>query len=338
MSFWNPAPLIDPEVPRPPVKVSVRTFREHLEESLMASYTKEKLLLVLPEELGLVWGLCDPPSEAITKREIVDGYIHNWNLEQLAAFARRLVRDEEVSDSWRDELRRLLEAYEARGSGVGTPPKNLIFAANGPKPQIVLRDAVNNDIEIVANSQFCLVYDLPVPVEGLRYSHLIGWWRQQQNAPDSADDRTVGMHLHHRLRDSLDSDAERLVFDTYASRYAERFDVPALVPQVYLHYDPYTQRERSTQQNGSPLPRQRMDFLLLFSDRKRVVIEVDGKHHYAQGDEASPKLYSEMVAEDRRLRLTGYEVYRFGGHELTQDPGAAKKVGAFFDQLADKMK
>ena len=25
-----------------------------------------------------------------------------------------------------------------------------------------------------------------------------------------------------------------------------------------------------------------------------------------------------MVAEDRRLRLAGYEVYRFGGYELTQ--------------------
>jgi hypothetical protein len=65
-----------------------------------------------------------------------------------------------------------------------------------------------------------------------------------------------------------------------------------------------------------------MDFLILFSSRHRVVLEVDGKHHYANGDTASPALYSEMVSEDRRLRLAGYEVYRFGGTKLI--------VGNFF--------
>jgi hypothetical protein len=47
-----------------------------------------------------------------------------------------------------------------------------------------------------------------------------------------------------------------------------------------------------------------------------VVLEVDGKQHYANGDTASPALYSQMVSEDRRLRLAGYEVYRFGETEL----------------------
>ena len=60
-----------------------------------------------------------------------------------------------------------------------------------------------------------------------------------------------------------------------------------------------------------------MDFLLLLPHGVRIVLEVDGKQHYAEGDTASPKLYSEMVSEDRRLRLRGYEVYRFGGYELT---------------------
>jgi very-short-patch-repair endonuclease len=32
-----------------------------------------------------------------------------------------------------------------------------------------------------------------------------------------------------------------------------------------------------------------MDFLMLFSDRKHVVIEVDGKQHYAVVDVASPR-------------------------------------------------
>jgi hypothetical protein len=49
-----------------------------------------------------------------------------------------------------------------------------------------------------------------------------------------------------------------------------------------------------------------MDFLLLAPNGRRVVIEVDGKQHYAEGDKASPRLYSQMVAEDRRLQLRGY--------------------------------
>jgi very-short-patch-repair endonuclease len=88
------------------------------------------------------------------------------------------------------------------------------------------------------------------------------------------------------------------------------------------------------------LARQRMDFLLLLPNRVRVVIECDGVQHYA-GDDGRAELrrYAEMVAEDRALRLRGYEVYRFGGYEL-QDPngdGAAdRRLASFFNALADR--
>jgi hypothetical protein len=75
-----------------------------------------------------------------------------------------------------------------------------------------------------------------------------------------------------------------------------------------------------------------MDFLLLLPGHERIVLEVDGKQHYADGDTASPRLYSDMMAEDRRLRLRGYEVYRFGGFELSQ-PGAIGMLNEFFDDL-----
>ena len=78
--------------------------------------------------------------------------------------------------------------------------------------------------------------------------------------------------------------------------------------------------------------RERMDFLLLLPRGVRIVLEVDGKQHYAEGDTASPNPYSEMVSEDRRLKLRGYEVYRFGGHELTM-PGAADMLRKFFGEL-----
>lgn len=86
---------------------------------------------------------------------------------------------------------------------------------------------------------------------------------------------------------------------------------------MYLHYDPYTRRERAT---PGPLASQRMDFLLLLPNRQRVVIEVDGRQHYADNDgRASTTRYAGMVREDRSLRLASYDVYRFGGKELENE-------------------
>jgi len=108
----------------------------------------------------------------------------------------------------------------------------------------------------------------------------------------------------------------------------------ALLPQVYLHYDPYTIKERA---NGNkPLKRQRMDFLLLFSNKQRVVIDIDGKQHYSVNNAASPYLYAEMVTEDRRLKLAGYEVYRFGGYEFVKEDEGKKAVIDFFSELLRK--
>jgi very-short-patch-repair endonuclease len=82
-----------------------------------------------------------------------------------------------------------------------------------------------------------------------------------------------------------------------------------------------------------------MDFLLLMPNRIRVVIECDGMQHYADDEAlanrrryANQRRYAEMVAEDRALRLRGYEVYRFGGYEL-RETGVEQRLDAFFDAL-----
>lgn len=217
-------------------------------------------------------------------------------------------------------------------SGVQGTVKNLIFAANGPKPEIVLRDAVNNDIQIVRNEQYCLVYDRHLPERGLLWKDLVAWW-QAHPGNGRIDERTLENSLYRRLASSLcDSPPEQLFFRTYMHHFRKMFGdyQPALIPQVYLHYDPYTIKLLTD--GNKRLPRQRMDFLLLFSNQGRVVIEIDGKHHYAINDQASPRLYAEMVAEDRTLRFAGYEIYRFGGYEL-QRPEDAQVVIAFFNAL-----
>lgn len=86
-----------------------------------------------------------------------------------------------------------------------------------------------------------------------------------------------------------------------------------------------------------------MDLLLLLDRSVRVVIEVDGKHHYADGATASPTKYAGMVSEDRLLRLRGYEIYRFGAAEFSDTevegerfrigPGSRALVSRFFREL-----
>jgi hypothetical protein len=233
------------------------------------------------------------------------------------------VADRVLADHDDPTLRAL--AMEARqfGGGVAGAVKNLIFAADGPKPELVLRDAIHNTIEITRNADFCLVYDRDIPDSGLTWNTLVQWWGETHPADSEL---ALARNLHRRLIRSIspDSPGERALITAYARLLKTYgFDLPALIPQVYLHFDPRTRRRIA-----GPLTRQRMDFLLLLPQRRRVVIEVDGQHHYAEGDRPSPRRYGEMMREDRQLRLTGYEVYRFGAAELRGDSAAT--VGTDF--------
>lgn len=214
-------------------------------------------------------------------------------------------------------------------NGVKGVVKNLIFASKNYKPEIVIEDALNNDLKIVKNEDSCLVYNRPLPNEGLKWIDLVDWWATINNSVKNAE---LAKRLYNRLTESLDSKPEKDFFKTYYFHYKNKFgkNLPALIPQVYLHYDPYTIRKHGIQY----LLRQRMDFLMLFSNSKRVVIEIDGKQHYSEGDVASPKLYSEMVRLDRELRFLNYDVYRFGGYELTYD--LENTTISFFDSLFEK--
>lgn len=261
-----------------------------------------------------------------SKRIYVTNRLLGMDLAQLAEIARKVV--EQFGD---EDLAQVLAQLGAKG--VSGEMKNLIFAADGPKPKIVLRDAVNNVIEIVENAQHCLVYERPLAENGLTWQDLVDWWIDTRHLPPG-DTRRHALDLGERLWRSMASNgAEQLLFRTYCERYAtpDGFALPALIPQVYLHYDPYTRRHYPDRLG--PLRRQRMDFLLLLPHRARVVIEVDGRRHYADDSgRAEPDRYAQMMAEDRALTLTGYEVYRFGAEEFAH-PTAKARIAAFFDEL-----
>ncbi len=198
-----------------------------------------------------------------------------------------------------------------------------------------MRDAINNVLEVVKNGEHCLIYDRPLAEHGLSWRELVVWWSAVEPTTP-AEERASALALYERLLLSLGGNgAEELVFKTYCKRFGTGgFHLPALLPQVYLHYDPYSQRRLA--ERPGPLRRQRMDFLLLLPQRVRVVLEVDGIQHYASGRQADPKRYADMVSEDRSLRLAGYEVYRFGGQELLDKSAGTEMLERFFDSLFER--
>ena len=167
-------------------------------------------------------------------------------------------------------------------------------------------------------------------MQGCLWIELVAWW-SDLNHLDAGLEGTR-QSLGKRLLQSTQSAQEKILFKTYFKTYLPRLGdrLPALVPQVYLHYDPKTLNEL---QGKKRIPRQRMDFLLLLERGARVVLEVDGRQHYSDASgKASSIKYAEMARADRGLRLSGYEIYRFGGHELSTANADAALV-EFFDRL-----
>lgn len=291
------------------------------------SYNVEEVCVFL---LGLDPAGPDAGDPFNGKRVYVKSRLIRKTLAELEVMGRKVI--EEYGD---DALESLIAQLGV--TGVDGELKNLIFAANGPKPEIVLRDAINNVIEITRNAQYCLVYDRPLSEHGLSWRDLVTWWAARHGPGGTERDQAVA--LYHRLAKSMSepsSSCELLLFTTFAEIYGrpDGMGLPALVPQVYLHYDPYTQRWRAA---PGPLARQRMDFLLLLPNRQRVVIEVDGRQHYAdEQGRADTDRYAEMVREDRSLRLAGYDVYRFGGKELEDEHPGRHLVREFTRSLLAK--
>ncbi|KOY86527.1 hypothetical protein AD998_10565 [bacterium 336/3] len=215
-------------------------------------------------------------------------------------------------------------------------PKNIIFASNGLKPEIILTDTLDNEIEIVKNGEFCLIYDEQInDFQGLTWKTLIDWWK---NKNQGLFDKDIDYErdLYKRLEDSLnENESEKFLFFNYFKVFKDILQekLPALIPQVYLHYDPKTIKELSGVKRVS---QQRIDFLLLLPNNIRIILEIDGKQHYTiniNSNEVSPKNYAEMVKEDRLLKLKGYEVYRFGGYEFMNSENPKFMIESFFSNL-----
>jgi very-short-patch-repair endonuclease len=288
-----------------------------------------RVLKAVLHRLGVVF---KPPFDDF------EGWHGYWSAQGMTHGGSWAIRRGYINDLFAPVLARLDELEFGKSDtggfrGVDGEMKNLIFASTSYKPDIVLRDAISNTIEVVENAESCLIYNRPLASTGLSWGELVAWWQHEQQA-DLLTEQQAGHQLYWRLSSSLGSPPERILFRTYCERYGDEGgrDIPALLPQVYLHYDPLTRKQRKTLNMADRLNRERMDFLLMLPGGVRIVLEVDGSQHYSVDGEASPRLYGEMMAEDRALRLQGYEVFRFGGGELMSD-GAADLLRNFFDLL-----
>ncbi len=146
-------------------------------------------------------------------------------------------------------------------------------------------------------------------------------------------DEEAKRSLYHRLARSLpaSSPPQRNLFDLYHEIHRSAVpDLPALLPEIWLHWDHKTARERGR----DALLRFRMDFLFLLPHGQRVVLEVDGSRHFTSDDgQPDAARYASGVRADRDLKLSGYEVFRFGATELQDREAARTMLRQFFADL-----
>lgn len=205
----------------------------------------------------------------------------------------------------------------------------VVFAAAEEKPDIVIADVLSLDVAVrrrVASKY--LVYQTPITSEGLRWHHLTSWWAEFNRTSVSDD---LSRSLYGRLAGGLQSEQERNLFYAYCKSHPIiEGPWPALLPQFYLRWDPFSGRAVKAPQ--------RYDFLFLLPNGIRAVFEIDGIQHYAvKGDgarwNASPDAYTRTVADTRELTLMGYEVHRFAASELSSREVAEALVRDFFPRF-----
>src|SRR5690606_37414429 len=168
--------------------------------TLMYSAAGELLERVL--DLADLFGPPKPPKNmrASHLKVLKQLGVNEWPDRRLFLLLERLVHPEvrtgQEQTAWVEKLNHLVQpdglqlavdGYVSRHpkykvvrrvAGVPGAVKNLVFAADGPKPEIGFADAVSNDIIILKNEEFCLVYDAPVGRDGLRWNDLVSWWSE----------------------------------------------------------------------------------------------------------------------------------------------------------------
>lgn len=267
--------------------------------------------------------------EDLTSHQCV---IHEDNQRRIVAAINPVLRESnlELRENGTDGGYPVFELFST-GAPHGRP-KNVIFGSLH-KPDLRVSDTVNHDIEIL-DPRGNLVFDDPIGSSGLSWSDLQRWWQRIQGGNLDCD--TAKKTLYNRLKECLphESPPQQLLFELYYRiNSSQILSLPALLPEVWLHWDHKTIHQRGL----DALLAQRMDFLLLGPHQNRIILEVDGTSHYTdQHNRPSPKRYAQNTRHDRDMQLRGYTVYRFGAAELANETQATALLKEFFPLMFAK--
>lgn len=175
----------------------------------------------------------------------------------------------------------------------------LIFGAAKTKPDIIVKDVLDGNLKVL-NDNDVLVYDDEIK-ESLTYANFKIWWSKNKAKYSWYNPNSQMNKMELRVQ------------EYYKQHYGDDM-FPVLIPQVYLHYDPKDKEARQKYKYNENLIFQRMDFLILYKNR-RIIIEIDGETHTPEN---SLERYSKQLEYDRTMKFLGYDVFRLGGYELTK--------------------
>lgn len=196
-------------------------------------------------------------------------------------------------------------------------PKYLFFGVSKEKPDIRIKDVIDGNLDIV-NQDDIIVYDEEIK-GSLTYRDFNLWWQKNRKK-----------YSWYRLEEQLQP-RELKVQNFYKQHYAMNEDNPILIPQVYLHYDPKNKQERQKCKINETMIFQRMDFLILYNNR-RIIIEIDGQSHFETNNRIDLTKYSKQVEYDRTMKFLGYEIFRLCNYEI-DSCDYEKTLEVFFSNL-----
>lgn len=162
-----------------------------------------------------------------------------------------------------------------------------------------MKDVLDGNLKVL-NDNDVLVYDDEIK-ESLTYANFKIWWSKNKAKYSWYNPNSQMNKMELRVQ------------EYYKQHYGDDM-FPVLIPQVYLHYDPKDKEARQKYKYNENLIFQRMDFLILYKNR-RIIIEIDGETHTPEN---SLERYSKQLEYDRTMKFLGYDVFRLGGYELTK--------------------
>lgn len=159
--------------------------------------------------------------------------------------------------------------------------------------------------------------------EGLTWEKLVRWWNKGEQQYSLIQER----ELYKRLGRSLETEAERLFFNQYYKLlHPKGSQIPALIPQVYCKYS-LAGRNINPETSYNY---QRMSFQLIMPKNIPIIIEIVGN--------TAPRISAQKMADQRKLKMSGYEIYSFHEEEFTDKITIARLIEAFIEQLFYKHK